>query len=70
MYRTATLSIYDVMDQVHINIVIAQYRSMPGTLSPEQFIYSATLPSTGEEEPTVWAWRALQALQDELTQPR
>lgn len=66
MYRTATLAAYDVLDQVFINAVIKEYPSTPGTEPPREIIVSATVPSRGEEDPSIWLWTALQALQHEL----
>lgn len=63
MYRTATLSCYDVMDQVHINARVLTYPSTPGTEPPEVDVYAVTLQSRGHDDPTLWLWEALQALQ-------
>lgn len=66
MYRTARLAIYDVLDTVFCNIVITEYPETPGACQPDVYAYSASVPSTGEDDPTIWAWKALQALQAEL----
>lgn len=66
MYRTATCSIYDILDEVFINVRVLEYSSTPGTLPPREFIYSTSLKSTGEPDPQTWAMRALSEMAAEL----
>lgn len=66
MYRTATLSVFDVMDQVYVNARVVTYPSTPGTEPPTVDVYATTLQSRGHDDPTLWLWDALQALQGVL----
>lgn len=68
MYRTATLAVYDVLDTVFVNARVLEYSSTPGTVPPTELVVSASILSVGEEDPTIWLWKALQALQHELDQ--
>jgi hypothetical protein len=67
MYTTARAAIYDILDTTFVNIVITQYTDMPGTTAPREFVYSTSVMSVGENDPAVWAVRALNALCDTLT---
>lgn len=68
MYRTATMSAYDVLDTIFINAVVTEYEGTPGASEKTQFTWSASLPSTGEADTSIWLWKALQALQATLDQ--
>lgn len=63
MYRTATMAVYDVMDQVHVSAKVMTYHSTPGTEAPEVEVFAAQAKSVGTEDTTLWLWEALQALQ-------
>lgn len=63
MYRTATLAAYDVMDQVHVSVKVLTYPDTPGTVPPTVDVYAAQVRSRGHDDPTLWLWDALQALQ-------
>lgn len=66
MYRTCTVQVYDVLDTVYISAVILNYHTTPGLEPPTRETYSAAVRSTGEDDPTIWLWKALQGLQTEL----
>lgn len=68
MYRTATMSAYDVMDQVFVTAIIKEYPSTPGTLPPTEYVLHATIPSRGLDDHLAWLREGLTALARE-TQP-
>lgn len=63
MYRTATMAVYDVMDQVFISAKVVVYPSTPGTEPPTVEVFAAQVTSRGHDDTTLWLWDALQALQ-------
>lgn len=63
MYRTATMAVYDVMDQVHVSVKVMTYPSTPGTQPPDVEVFAAQVTSKGHDDTTLWLWEALQALQ-------
>lgn len=68
MYRTATMAVYDVLDTVFITATVMEYDGTPGAVEPTKTVVSAEVSSRGDDDYTVWLWRALQALQSELDQ--
>jgi len=67
MYRTATLAVYDVLDTIFINAVVMEYHTTPGTEPPTRIVYSASISSIGDDDASLWLWRATQALQSRLS---
>jgi hypothetical protein len=63
MYRTATMAVYDVLDQVHVSVKVMTYPSTPGTVPPDVEVFAAQVSSKGHDDTTLWLWEALQALQ-------
>lgn len=63
MYRTATMAVYDVLDQVHISVKVLTYPSTPGTVPPDVEVFAAQCSSKGHDDATIWLWEALQAMQ-------
>lgn len=68
MYRTATVSCYDVLDQVMVSAVVMEYTETPGTQPPDRIVFSCQVTGHGDDDVTIWLWRALQGLQAELDQ--
>lgn len=68
MYRTATLQVYDVLDEVFVNAVIMEYPDMPGTCEPIRTVYCTKAIGKGQPDESVWLWEALQAMQVYLDQ--
>lgn len=61
MYQIATISAYDVMDQVHIVARVRQYDAIaPGEGS--EFAWETTIPGEGECEPGQWLREVLVGL--------
>lgn len=69
MYRTATAHVYDVLDEVFVNVTITEYEKPSGDEVHSQFVWSATLPSEAQDDRRIWLWSALQRLQAELDLP-
>lgn len=63
MYRTATMAVYDVMDQVHVSAKVMTYHDLPGTTPPEVEVFAAQVSSHGRDDTALWLWEGLQALQ-------
>lgn len=63
MYRTCTIAVYDVLDEVFINATVMTYPDTPGTTPPERNVYAAQVISRGHQDDTLWLWDALQGLQ-------
>ena len=59
MYRTATVAVYDVMEEVHISVVVTEYPAMPGSAPPVKFVMSSQVRGRGEDEWSQWILRAL-----------
>jgi hypothetical protein len=68
MYRTATLSVFDVLDTIFVNAVVTEYNGTPGLVEPTKSVVSVSVRSTGDDDWRIWLWRALQQLQSELDQ--
>lgn len=66
MYRTAILSVYDVLDQVFVSAKVMTYSDTPGKVPPTVSVWSTTVSGVGEDDTSIWLWRALQGLQEEL----
>lgn len=62
MYRTATISAYDVLDQVFVTAIIKEYPSTPGTLPPIEYVCHTTIPSAGWDDWRRWFSEGLTAL--------
>ena len=67
MYRTATVTIFDVMDQVHVTATIRSY----GDPSAARHLHEDTqvsvdLESTGESNDERWLLNAIIALAERL----
>jgi hypothetical protein len=66
MRYEATLSAYDMIDQVHVTMTL---RGRSGSLgAPQEVVLatSTTVQGTGESDPTVWARDALVAILETL----
>lgn len=59
MYRTATIAVYDVMDQIHISARVTEYPETPGTFPPSILTMSSQVRGRGEEDWSQWLLRAL-----------
>lgn len=62
MYRTATISAYDVLDTVFITAIIKEYPSTPGTLQPIEYVCHTSIPGRGEDDALRWLSEGLTAL--------
>lgn len=63
MYRTATVTAYDCLDQVVVKAVILEYNEVGTGQPPERTEVSSQVRSVGGDDPTIWLWEAVQSLQ-------
>lgn len=68
MYRTAHLHAYDVLDTVVISAQVAEFDDPSSNAITKTLTWRCELQSFGDDDPSVWLWRALQVLQEELDQ--
>lgn len=66
MHRTATVSCWDVMDQVWVTATIRTLADLGHPSDAESTTVSVTLPSTGESNDERWLLDALIALAETL----
>jgi len=66
MYRTAHVHAYDVLDTIFVSCQLTQWDGDPAEVEKKQLLISAECKSFGDDDPTIWLWRALQAMQEEL----
>lgn len=59
MYRTASVSCYDVMDEVFAHAVVKTYEDMGPGEPPSESTWSTTVQGTGSGSDSVWLRDAL-----------
>lgn len=63
MHRTATVTAYDMLDQIVVTVTVKQWDQPEDLILREpEFSCTATIPSTGEDEPHEWLAQALLGL--------
>lgn len=66
MYRTAHLHAYDVLDTIMVTVTITEYGDPPLSGRTALLQWHLSVQGHGDDDPSLWLWRALQLAQEEL----
>lgn len=66
MYRTAHLHAYDVLDTIMVTVTITEYADPPLSGRTALLTWHLSVAGVGDDDPSIWMWRALQLAQEEL----
>jgi hypothetical protein len=69
MYRTASINIYDCLDQVVVVARVWTQQDAGVEQDPEVMHWYSTFPGKGEDQSDLWLWEAIQQLQFQLDRP-
>lgn len=65
-HRTATLTAYDMYGYIFVTVTIRDHDGMAQFSVEPEYRCSASVPSTGEDEPAEWLQQALMGLLESL----
>jgi hypothetical protein len=66
LYRVAHIHAYDVLDTIVVSAQVSEFGDVTPPVIDRTLNWRCTVQGHGDADPSLWLWRVLQILQEEL----